>query len=262
MNAKAYKEYVLSQPISNWPAAFLDEAALTSPALQKAHQSLVAKYNRYLAQQQKLAALSDFDSESFPGHLVIGVDEAGRGPLAGPVVAGACIIDPSLELLGLDDSKKLSEAQREGLYEVIMQNAKAYGLGIVSQEVIDDINILNATKMAMAQAVDAALAMLSDRSEDVISVAIITDHVKLEGQTLPVLPVVKGDQKSLSVAAASILAKVTRDRIMMAEANVYPGYHFEIHKGYGTPAHYAALDALGPSAIHRMSFLKNWKNPK
>lgn len=262
MNAKAYKEFVLSQPITDWPAAFLDEAALISPALQKVHQSLVAKYNRYVAQQQKLAALSDFDRESFPGLVVIGVDEAGRGPLAGPVVAGACVIDPSAELLGLDDSKKLSEAQRESLYEVILKNARAYGLGIVNHDIIDDINILNATKMAMSQAVAAAMAMLTDRDADHSSVAIITDHVKLEGQTVPVLPVVKGDQKSLSVAAASILAKVTRDRMMLEAAKVYPGYQFEVHKGYGTPAHYAALNALGPSEVHRMSFLKSWTNPR
>ena len=180
---------------------------------------------------------------------ICGVDEAGRGPLAGPVCAAAVILPPNLEIPGLTDSKKLSDKRRRELYPVIIEQAVAYGIGLASHEEIDDINILQATFQAM----ERALEQLKVRPE----LALI-DGNRQKDFGLPVETVVKGDSLSASIAAASILAKVTRDDIMVAMAQEYPGYGFEIHKGYGTKAHYEALRAMGPSPIHRMTFLKKF----
>lgn len=181
--------------------------------------------------------------------IICGVDEAGRGPLAGPVCAAAVILPPNLEIPGLTDSKKLSDKRRRELYPVIIEQAVAYGIGLASHEEIDDINILQATFLAM----ERALEQLKVRPE----LALI-DGNRQKDFGLPVETVVKGDSLSASIAAASILAKVTRDDIMVAMAQEYPGYGFEIHKGYGTKAHYEALRAMGPSPIHRMTFLKKF----
>lgn len=180
---------------------------------------------------------------------ICGVDEAGRGPLAGPVCAAAVILPPNLEIPGLTDSKKLSDKRRRELYPVIIEQAVAYGIGLASHEEIDDINILQATFLAM----ERALEQLKVRPE----LALI-DGNRQKDFGLPLETVVKGDSLSASIAAASILAKVTRDDIMVAMAQEYPGYGFEIHKGYGTKAHYEALRAMGPSPIHRMTFLKKF----
>ena len=180
---------------------------------------------------------------------ICGVDEAGRGPLAGPVCAAAVILPPNLEIPGLNDSKKLSDKRRRELYPVIIEQAVAYGIGLASHEEIDDINILQATFLAM----ERALEQLKVRPE----LALI-DGNRQKDFGLPVETVEKGDSLSASIAAASILAKVTRDDIMVAMAQEYPGYGFEIHKGYGTKAHYEALRAMGPSPIHRMTFLKKF----
>lgn len=180
---------------------------------------------------------------------ICGVDEAGRGPLAGPVCAAAVILPPNLEIPGLTDSKKLSDKRRRELYPVIIEQAVAYGIGLASHEEIDDINILQATFLAM----ERALEQLKLRPE----LALI-DGNRQKDFGLPVETVVKGDSLSASIAAASILAKVTRDDIMVAMAQEYPGYGFEIHKGYGTKAHYESLRAMGPSPIHRMTFLKKF----
>lgn len=180
---------------------------------------------------------------------ICGVDEAGRGPLAGPVCAAAVILPPNLEIPGLTDSKKLSDKRRRELYPVIIEQAVAYGIGLASHEEIDDINILQATFLAM----ERALEQLKVRPE----LALI-DGNRQKDFGLPVETVVKGDSLSASIAAASILAKVTRDDIMVAMAQEYPGYGFEIHKGYGTKAHYEALRAMGPSPVHRMTFLKKF----
>lgn len=214
---------------------------------------------KYLAQAEKLETLASFDLDLGQGHHAIGVDEAGRGPLAGPVVAAACLIGHHPDLVGLDDSKKLSQARRDQLYEQIKSHALAYGIGLVHQDRIDEINILNATKEAMADAIGQVLDQVAHMPHlKDLSLCLITDHVQIRGFEMPMHPIVKGDQKSLCVAAASILAKVTRDRWMCNVAMDYPQYHFDIHKGYGTPAHYAALNAYGPSDIHRKSFLKKW----
>ena len=184
---------------------------------------------------------------------ICGVDEAGRGPLAGPVCAAAVILPPHLEIPGLDDSKKLSDKRRRDLFPIIKEQAIAYGIGLASHEEIDEINILQATFLAMRRAIDqldgkAEFALIDGNRE--------TDF------GLPVKTVVKGDSLSANIAAASVLAKVTRDEIMEAMAEEYPQYGFEIHKGYGTKAHYEALRNHGPSPIHRMSFLKKFYGEK
>ena len=188
------------------------------------------------------------------GYTVIcGVDEAGRGPLAGPVCAAAVILPDHLELPGLNDSKKLSDKKRRELFPLIKEQAIAYGIGLASQQEIDEINILQATYLAM----ERAIAQLENRAD----LALI-DGNRAKDFGLPVKTVVKGDSLSASIAAASILAKVTRDDLMEQYAQEHPGYGFEIHKGYGTKAHYAALTEKGPSPIHRMTFLKKFYGSK
>lgn len=179
--------------------------------------------------------------------LVCGVDEAGRGPLAGPVCAAAVILPAHIDIPGLDDSKKLSDKRRRELFPVIKEQAIAYGIGFADCNEIDQINILQATFLAM----ERAIATLSIKPE----VALI-DGNRQKDFGLPVETVIHGDSLSASIAAASILAKVTRDDLMLEMANEYPQYSFEIHKGYGTKAHYAALAECGPCPIHRMTFLK------
>ena len=178
---------------------------------------------------------------------VCGVDEAGRGPLAGPVCAAACILPVGLEIPGLNDSKKLTSRKREELYDVIIQTAVTYGIAFASVEEIESLNILNATFLAMNRAIEQlfpqpALALI--------------DGNRNSGIRIPSRCVVKGDSLCADIAAASVLAKVTRDRYMLAMAKQYPLYGFEKHKGYGTVQHYAALRDYGPCPIHRPSFLK------
>ena len=185
--------------------------------------------------------------------LICGVDEAGRGPLAGPVCAAAVILPPHAHIPGLNDSKKLTDKKRRELYPVIMEQAVAYGIGFASHEEIDEINILQATYLAM----ERAIAKLSVRPE----LALI-DGNRAKDFGIPVKTVIKGDSLSASIAAASILAKVTRDDLMLEAAREYPQYAFDVHKGYGTKAHYEALAAYGPSPIHRMSFLKKFYGEK
>lgn len=185
--------------------------------------------------------------------MICGIDEAGRGPLAGPVCAAAVILPPHLEIPGLDDSKKLSDKRRRELMPVIKEQAVAYGIAFASHEEIDEINILQATFLAM----ERALAQLSVRPDFAL-----IDGNREKDFGLPVKTVVKGDSLSANIAAASILAKVTRDDLMEEMAKEYPAYGFEIHKGYGTKAHYAALTAHGPSPIHRMTFLKKFYGEK
>jgi len=181
--------------------------------------------------------------------IICGVDEAGRGPLAGPVCAAAVILPRGLEIPGLNDSKKLSDKRRRELMPIIKEQALAYGIAFASHEEIDEINILRATFLAM----ERALAKLQIKPD----LALI-DGNRQKDFGINVETVVKGDSRSANIAAASVLAKVTRDDYMEAMALQYPGYGFEIHKGYGTKAHYDALRNLGPSPIHRMTFLKKF----
>ncbi len=182
--------------------------------------------------------------------IVCGVDEAGRGPLAGPVCAAAVILPRGVAIEGLDDSKKLTEKRREALYDVIIAAAEAYGVAFADVEEIEELNILGATYLAMNRAI-AALGVGIDLA--------LIDGNRNAGIEYPSRCIVKGDAKCVSIAAASVLAKVTRDRYMRALAEKYPGYGFERHKGYGTEAHYAAIRALGPCPEHRPSFLRSMK---
>ena len=184
---------------------------------------------------------------------ICGVDEAGRGPLAGPVCAAAVILPRDLELPGLNDSKKLTDKKRRELFPVIQEKAIAYGIAFATEQEIDEMNILQATFLAMQRAID--------QLEGKADMALI-DGNREKDFGLPVKTVVKGDSRSANIAAASILAKVTRDNWMEQMAGKYPEYGFEIHKGYGTKAHYAALTTHGPSPIHRMTFLKKFYGEK
>ena len=177
---------------------------------------------------------------------IAGVDEVGRGPLAGPVVTAAVILPQGFDLLGVNDSKKLSEKRREELYEKIMETALAVSIGMRDWQRIDEINILNATREAMTDAIRNL-----PFSPDIV----LIDALTLDLPEIPQMPLVKGDSRSISIAAASIIAKVTRDRMMVEYAGQYPGYAFEKNKGYGTKAHYEGLDRLGACPIHRRSFL-------
>ncbi len=179
--------------------------------------------------------------------VICGVDEAGRGPLAGPVCAAAVILPANIEISGLDDSKKLSDKRRRELFPIIQQQAIAYGIAFADHNEIDQINILQATFLA----IERAISKLSIKPE----IALV-DGNRAGDFGIPVETVVQGDSRSASIAAASILAKVTRDDMMLETAKEYPQYGFEIHKGYGTKAHYAALAEFGPCTIHRKTFLK------
>ena len=186
-------------------------------------------------------------------HAICGIDEAGRGPLAGPVCAAAVILPEGLEIPGLNDSKKLTDKKCRELFPIIEEQALAYGIGWASQEEIDDINILQATFLAMSRAVE----QLNIRPD-----LALVDGNRAPTLDLPVETVVKGDSLSASIAAASVLAKVSRDDVMLRMAEEYPGYGFEVHKGYGTKAHYEALRTFGPSPIHRRTFLKKFYGEK
>lgn len=201
--------------------------------------------------QEQTIDLWQYEQEAFSAgiRLVCGVDEAGRGPLAGPVCAAAVILPPKLEIPGLNDSKKLTDKKRRELYEIITSEAVSYGIAFASETEIDQINILQATFLAM----ERALSQLTPKPE----LALI-DGNRARDFGLPVRTIVKGDSLSASIAAASILAKVSRDRLMEACDETYPQYGFAVHKGYGTKRHYAALEQYGPCPIHRQTFLKKF----
>ena len=216
---------------------------------------MTKKEERELKKQQKLEAEMEriqgmlvYEREYSPQGILCGIDEVGRGPLAGPVVAGAVILPKDCQILYLNDSKKLTARRRELLYDEIMEKAVAVGIGVVSREVIDDMNILQATYEAMRQAV----GKLSVRPD-----ILLNDAVTIPGLSQKQVPIIKGDAKSLSIAAASVVAKVTRDRMMEALDAKYPVYGFASNKGYGSAAHMAALREYGPCPLHRRTFIRN-----
>lgn len=199
--------------------------------------------------EKKLIEMSKFENNLYEQGIekICGVDEVGRGPLAGPVVACSIILSRDFKILGIDDSKKLSEKKRNDLYEKITSTCLAFGIGIVDNYIIDEINILNATKLAMKLAVEN-MAIIPDH--------MLIDAVRLENIKIPMTTIIKGDSLSVSIAAASIVAKVTRDRMMQDFHLEYPYYAFDANKGYGTKAHYSGIDQFGICKIHRKSFLK------
>lgn len=233
--------------LENVLAAYADDP-------RKGVQNLIGKAHRQIeklqAEKERLKKMRSFE-EQYQGDysLICGIDEAGRGPLAGPVVAGAVILPEDCEILYLNDSKKLSAARREELYEEIQEKALACAVGIVSNERIDEINILQATYEAMRQAVHK-LELTPD--------LLLVDAVHIPDLPQKQVGIVKGDAKSVSIAAASIMAKVSRDRMMLEMDQIYPEYGFAGHKGYGSQAHIAAIQKYGPCPIHRQTFIKNF----
>jgi len=215
------------------------------------------KIEREAMMKEKLIAMKEFKNRLISEGVdyIAGVDEVGRGPLAGPVVAACVILPKDFDTPGLDDSKKLTEKRRNAMLEVIRKEAVAYGLGMASPEKIDEVNILEATKGAMKIAIAKAEAMLMKKAGAKID-HILFDAIKIEDIQIPQTSIIQGDGKSVSIAAASILAKVTRDAMMVKYAEEYPGYSFESNKGYGTKAHYEGLEKHGITPIHRRSFLK------
>jgi len=215
--------------------------------------ALIAKYQKKLqALEEERARLFEMSSyERQYAHLdyICGIDEAGRGPLAGPVVAGAVILPKDAEILYLNDSKKLTEKKREELFEEIKEKAIAWAVGYASPDRIDEINILQATYEAMREAVSA----LSVKPK-----VLLNDAVRIPNLDIMQVPIIKGDAKSVSIAAASILAKVTRDRLMKEYDKLMPEYGFAGHKGYGSGAHIEAIQKYGPSPIHRKSFITHF----
>lgn len=214
---------------------------------------LIAQYQKKLeklaAERERLEKMCVYERQYSGYGLVCGIDEAGRGPLAGPVVAGAVILPEDCEILYLNDSKKLSEKKREELYEEIKEKAVAWAVGMASPARIDEINILQATYEAMAQ----AAAQLTPAPQ-----VALNDAVRIPQLDIMQVPIIKGDAKSVSIAAASIMAKVTRDRLMKEYDAVMPQYGFASHKGYGSAAHIEAIRKYGPSPIHRRSFIGNF----
>lgn len=240
----------------------------------------MTKEERIQKQIERLAEMKKPEAELHKQgyRYIAGVDEVGRGPLAGPVVTAAVVLPEDFDVLGVDDSKKLSEKRREELYEKIIEGCVAYGIGMSDHQVIDEINILQATKEAMKKAIAECEIMLgqslaefdeADGNRDLSGAGepdfarprkldyVLFDAVKIENLDVPQQSIIKGDAKVLAIATASIVAKVTRDRMMVEYAKEYPWYAFESNKGYGTAAHYEGIRQHGTCPIHRMSFLKN-----
>ena len=215
-------------------------------------QNLAARYRKKQAalvqERERLKQMHFYEEKYSQYRCICGIDEAGRGPLAGPVVAGAVILPEDCEILWLNDSKQLSEKKREALYDEIMEKALAVSVGMASPARIDEINILQATYEAMRE----AIAGLKIRPQ-----VLLNDAVKIPQVEISQVPIIKGDAKSLSIAAASVIAKVTRDRLMKDYDKLMPEYGFAKHKGYGSAAHMEAIRKFGSSPIHRQSFIKN-----
>ncbi len=219
-------------------------------SVNKIAVSLAKKLDKIRFEEERLERINAYENEGYEkGYTYIaGVDEAGRGPLAGPVVAAVVVLKKGTKIAGINDSKKLSEEKRNELFDIIKEEALDYGIGIVGNEEIDEYNILNATYMAMRK----ALNCLKKEPDYILADAVHIPDVDIEQNSI-----IKGDAKSISIAAASILAKVTRDSIMYQYDEIYPEYGFAHHKGYGTAEHYKAIDENGITPIHRKSFLKN-----
>jgi ribonuclease HII len=242
-----------------------DEFAAIRPILEADQRKAVQSYVKRKIKQmdsmakerlrmQKMFAF-ERDCRERGYQYIAGIDEAGRGPLVGPVVAAVAVLNEAADWSGIDDSKRLTEQQREHFFDKIKKEAVCFGVGVASHEEIDSLNILNATKLAMKRAISAA-------SEQQSIDFLLIDAVKLDDIPIEQLSLIKGDQRSASIAAASILAKVTRDHMMLTIHDAYPAYGIDQHKGYGTRQHYEALDLYGPTPYHRQSFLVKWHNKR
>ena len=229
--------------------AFISEYGNDSRlGVQKLLQQARKRLEKLEQERERIEKLRVYEKQYEKTGYVGGVDEVGRGPLAGPVVAGAVILPKDCRILYINDSKKLSGKKREELYEVIMEQALAVGIGMVSPARIDEINILQATYEAMRQAIQN-LSLTPD--------ILLNDAVTIPQVSIPQVPIIKGDAKSISIGAASIIAKVTRDRLMVEYDKIMPEYGFARNKGYGSGEHIQAIQTFGPSPIHRQTFIKN-----
>lgn len=233
------------EDLESWMAQYRMDSR---SGVQKLLESAQKKLDRFHEEEQRIERLKKYEKEYDNYLYICGIDEVGRGPLAGPVVAGAVILPKDCKILYINDSKKLSAAKREELYDKIMEQAVATGIGMVGPQRIDEINILQATYEAMREAI---------RKLDPQPTLLLNDAVTIPQVTIPQVPIIKGDAKSISIGAASILAKVTRDRLMAEYDKILPEYHFSSNVGYGTKEHIAALKKYGPSPIHRQSFIGN-----
>lgn len=245
------KEILSSCPIEALPEQLEKFEADSRKGVQNLLTSFRKKYDKHLQELARLEEILTYERGCWEAgyELVAGIDEVGRGPLAGPVVAAAVILPKECKIEGVNDSKKLSEKKREELYDIILEKALSYGIGIVSNERIDEINILQATYEAMRE----ALSQLSPKAD-----YILADAVTIPMVSTPQRGIIKGDAKSMSIGAASIVAKVYRDRLMEAFDEVYPGYGFGANKGYGSAEHIEGIKKLGITPIHRKTFVKNF----
>ncbi|MDO5145432.1 MAG: ribonuclease HII [Eubacteriales bacterium] len=243
---RAIKEEIKGTPIENLEAKLILYKEDERKGVQDFIKVQERRWMRYQEEKRRVEELCRYEKEYAEFSYICGIDEVGRGPLAGPVVAGAVILPKDSRILYINDSKKLSAKKREELYEVIKKEAVAVGYGMSSPERIDEINILQATYEAMRKAI---------ASLPVEPSLLLNDAVAIPGVSIPQVPIIKGDAKSISIGAASIMAKVTRDRMMVEYDSIYPGYDFASNKGYGSRAHMEALRKMGPTPIHRRSFL-------
>ena len=235
--------------MSSYPALYEIYKEDTRSGVQKLIAQCRKKEAALEAEKQRIENMKVYEHKYEHLGYLCGIDEVGRGPLAGPVVACAVILPQDSRILYLNDSKKLSASKREELYDIIMEQAVATGLGTIGPDRIDEINILQATYEAMRQ----AIAQLSPQPD-----LLLNDAVTIPKVTIPQVPIIKGDAKSISIGAASIIAKVTRDRMMVYYDSIYPEYGFASNKGYGSAEHIAALKKYGPTPIHRRTFIKNF----
>ncbi len=231
------------------PAVISEYSSDERASVQKELNSAQKRYDKYIKELERLETMALYENKYSEYAFICGIDEVGRGPLAGPVVAGAVILPKDSRIMYINDSKKLTEAKREELYERIMDEAVSAATGLSTHERIDEINILNATYEAMRQAISKL-----DPAPDLL----LNDAVTIPEVSIRQVPIIKGDAKSMSIAAASIIAKVTRDHMMVEYDRIYPGYGFADNKGYGSAAHIEALKRLGPTPIHRRSFIGNF----
>ena len=235
--------------MSSYPALYEIYKEDTRSGVQKLIAQCRKKEAALEAEKQRIENMKVYEHKYEHLGYLCGIDEVGRGPLAGPVVACAVILPKDCDILYINDSKKLTAAKRDELYDVIMEKAVSVGIGMASHERIDEINILQATYEAMRQAIGKL-----DPAPDLT----LNDAVTIPGVDIKQVPIIKGDAKSISIGAASIVAKVTRDRMMVEYDNIYPGYGFASNKGYGSAEHIKALKEIGPSPIHRASFIHNF----
>lgn len=248
-SAKEIKELFQAACVDELPELIKEYGIDERSGVQKLIETAQKKLLALEKEKQRMEQLKVYERKYAEYSYICGIDEVGRGPLAGPVVAGAVILPKDCDILYINDSKQLSEKKREELYDIIMEKAIACAVGYATPERIDEINILQATYEAMREAINKLTP-----TPDIL----LNDAVNIPGVAIPQVPIIKGDAKSISIGAASIIAKVTRDRLMVEYDKVFPEYDFAGNKGYGSASHIEALKKYGPTPIHRKSFIKNF----